>query len=95
MPVSWFHQALSLLGAVLILTAYAGHQMHWMDARAALYNLLNAAGAAILAYIALQPFQAGFAVMESVWTVISFAALVKALRARRNGGLDADAGQHP
>jgi hypothetical protein len=94
MPVSWFHQALSLLGAAMILFAYAGHQMRRMDSRSALYNLLNAAGAAILAYIALRPFQAGFAVMESTWTAISFAALIKALRARRNGG-DADAGQHP
>ena len=79
----------------MILFAYAGHQMHRIDARAALYNLLNAAGAAILAYIAMRPFQAGFAVMESTWTVISFVALVKTLRARRNGNGEADAGQHP
>ena len=94
MQVTWFHQALSLLGAALILIAYTGHQMHRMDARAPLYNLLNAAGAAVLAYIAFRPFQAGFAVMESVWTVVSFGALIKALRVRDNVS-KADAGQHP
>jgi hypothetical protein len=95
MQVTWFHQALSLLGAALILIAYTGHQMHRMDARAPLYSLFNAVGAAILAYIAFRPFQAGFAVMESVWTVVSFGALIKALRARRNSADEADAGQHP
>jgi len=94
MQVDWLHQSLSLLGAAMILIAYAGHQMHRMDSRAALYNLLNAAGAAILAYIAMRPFQAGFAVMESTWTVISFVALIKALRARRDAA-NLDAGQHP
>lgn len=94
MPASWFHQGLSLLGAAMILCAYAGHQMHRIDARAALYNLLNAAGAAILAYIAMRPFQAGFAVMETTWTIISFVALVKALRAPRNGS-ETGAGEHP
>ncbi len=83
MQITWFHQALSLLGAALILVAYTAHQMHWMDSRAATYNLLNAAGAAILAYIALRPFQAGFAIMDSVWTLVSVFALVKALRTSR------------
>ncbi len=93
MQVTWFHQALSMLGAALILAAYLAHQMHWMDARATLYNLLNAVGAAMLAYVAWQPFQAGFVVLESTWAAISLAALVKALRAR--GGATAAAGQRP
>ena len=91
MQITWFHQALSLVGAALILVAYTAHQMHWMDSRAATYNLLNAAGAAILAYVALRPFQAGFAIMESVWTVVSVFSLVKALRASGS----AEDGQHP
>jgi len=93
MQVTWFHQALSLVGAALILVAYTAHQMHWMNSRTATYNLLNAAGAAILAYIAMRPFQAGFAVMESVWTVVSVFSLVKALRA--SAASSEDAGQHP
>jgi hypothetical protein len=81
MQVSLVHQVLSIVGAVLILAGYAGHQAGWLDARKTAYNAVNAAGAALLAYVALRPFQAGFAVLESAWTVISIVALGKALRA--------------
>ena len=74
-------QAVSFVGALLILVAYAGHQMGWMMSRSALYNILNAVGSAILLYIALHPFQIGFVVLEGVWTLISVYALVKLKRA--------------
>lgn len=70
-------QAASFVGALLILFAYAGHQMRWMDSRRAGYNLLNAAGSAILAYIAFHPFQIGFVILEVTWTLISVYALVR------------------
>ena len=78
MDIFVVRQAASFLGALLILVAYAGHQMKWMDARKAAYHLLNAAGSAILAYIAFHPFQIGFVVLEVTWTVISVYALVRA-----------------
>ena len=62
---------------MMILVAYAGHQMGWMNSRAAFYNILNAAGSGILLYIALHPFQIGFIVLEGVWTVISLYALAR------------------
>jgi len=49
--------------------------MSWMDSRKAGYNLLNAVGSAILAYIAFHPFQAGFVVLEVAWVLISVYAL--------------------
>ena len=70
-------QLVSFLGAVLILIAYAGRQMSWINARSATYNILNAAGSAILFWIALHPFQIGFIVLEGVWTLISLWALVR------------------
>ena len=70
-------QLTSFLGALLILIAYAGHQMSWIDARSATYNVLNAAGSAILFWIALHPFQIGFIVLEGVWTLISLWAVVR------------------
>lgn len=76
-------QIFSSAGAALILAAYVGHQVKWMDARKPAYNLLNAAGAAILAWIALRPLQVGFAVMEITWTVVSVVALVRALQSGR------------
>jgi len=39
---------------------------------------LNAAGSAILAYIAFHPFQIGFVVLEITWAAISVYALVRA-----------------
>ena len=77
MDISLARQAASFVGALLILIAYAGHQLKWMDARTATYNILNAVGSAILAYIALHPFQIGFVMLESVWTLISVYVLLR------------------
>ncbi|MDP9269206.1 MAG: hypothetical protein M3P27_12895 [Acidobacteriota bacterium] len=80
MQISLATQIESFVGAALILIAYIGHQARWMDSRRATYNLLNAAGAAILAWIALRPLQVGFAIMEVTWTIVSLVALVRAMR---------------
>jgi len=69
-------QLISFVGALLILIAYASHQMSWINARSAA-NILNAAGSAILLWFALHPFQIGFIVLEGVWTLISLWALVR------------------
>jgi hypothetical protein len=77
MDISVARQIASFVGALLILVAYVGHQMSWMNARKAGYNLLNAAGSAILAYIAFRPFQVGFVVLEVTWVLISLYALAR------------------
>jgi hypothetical protein len=77
MDISVARQVASFVGALLILVAYAGHQMSWMDSRKAAYNVLNAAGSAILAYIAFHPFQVGFVVLEVAWVLISLYALAR------------------
>jgi hypothetical protein len=77
MDAVMLRQAASFVGAMLILVAYAGHQMRWMDSRGAAYNLLNAIGSAILAYIAFHPFQIGFVILEVTWTLISLYAWVR------------------
>lgn len=70
-------QVVSFLGAMLILFAYAGHQLKWMDSSKAAYNILNAIGSTILAYIAFHPFQVGFVVMEVTWVALSVYALMR------------------
>ena len=70
-------QAVSFVGAMLILVAYVGHQMGWMDSRKAAYNLLNAIGSGILAYVAFHPFQIGFVVLEITWTLVSLYAWLR------------------
>lgn len=72
-----WRQSASFLGAMLILIAYAGHQMGWMNPRRTAYNILNAVGSAILGYIAFHPFQLGFVILEVMWTVISIYALLR------------------
>ncbi len=77
MNISMWRQSASFVGAMLILVAYAGHQMGWMNPRKAAYNLLNAIGSAILGYIAFHPFQIGFVILEVAWTLISLYALLR------------------
>jgi len=77
MDIAMVRQVASFAGALLILIAYGGHQMGWMDPHKSSYNILNAIGSAILAYIAFHPFQIGFVVLEVVWTVISIYALLR------------------
>jgi hypothetical protein len=77
MNISLARQFASFIGALLILIAYVGHQLHWMDARRTAYNVLNAVGSAILAYIAFHPFQIGFVILEVAWVLISLYALLR------------------
>lgn len=70
-------QLISFVGALLILIAYVGHQVGRINARRPAYNIMNAAGSAILWWIALRPFQIGFLVLEGVWTIVSLWALVR------------------
>ena len=78
MDIILLRQLASFIGALLILAAYAGQQMGWMNTRGAAYNVLNAAGSGVLAYIAFHPFQIGFVVLELAWMLISVYALVRA-----------------
>ena len=77
MDISLLRQLLSFLGALLILIAYVGHQMKWVDSRRPFYNILNAVGSAILAYIACHPIQVGFVMLEVTWALISVYALAR------------------
>jgi hypothetical protein len=77
MDIGLGKQIFSFAGALMILIAYTGHQLGWMNPRSASYNILNAVGSTILCYIALHPFQLGFVVLESVWTLISLWALMR------------------
>lgn len=77
MDISLARQILSFAGALLVLVAYVGHQLKWMDSRKASYNILNAIGSAILAYIAFHPFQVGFVVLEVAWVLVSLYAMFR------------------
>ncbi len=73
-------QAASVFGAILILIAYAGHQAGWMGRDTHSYHLINLVGALILCFVAVRAFQLGFILLESIWSVISLAAIIRLLR---------------
>ncbi|HKQ98387.1 MAG TPA: hypothetical protein VJV75_10960 [Candidatus Polarisedimenticolia bacterium] len=73
-------QATSLVGALLILLAYAAHQAGRMSRETPVYHVTNALGGGLLLVVALEARQAGFIVLEGVWTLISLAALFRARR---------------
>ena len=85
MDIALARQLASFVGALLILVAYGDHQMGWMNPRSVAYNLLNAVGSGILGYIALHPFQIGFVLLETVWTLISVYALLPPLTPANTG----------
>jgi hypothetical protein len=75
MSMDLARQLISFVGALLILIAYVGHQLGHVNSHSPAYNIMNAAGAAILAWSAFHPFQLGFVVLEGVWTIVSLWSL--------------------
>jgi len=73
-------QFASLLGAALILAAYAAHQAGRMSPDSIVYHSLNALGGLVLCVVAVDASQAGFIVLEGAWTAISLVALVRTAR---------------
>ncbi|MGI6549584.1 MAG: CBU_0592 family membrane protein [Syntrophomonadales bacterium] len=70
-------QWLSVLGALMILAAFALSQTGRADREDRLYNLLNLVGSAILVVIAIREVQAGFIILEGAWAVLSLYALIR------------------
>jgi hypothetical protein len=71
---------MSFGGALFILIAYAALQMGRMKKESPSFNILNAVGSCILAYIAFRPFQVGFVILEGTWAVISVYSLLRPKR---------------
>ncbi len=72
-------QAISVLGALAILAAYAANQFRLIGPANLSYALLNFLGAGVLTLIAVIESQWGFLLLEGVWTLVSFFALVRLL----------------
>lgn len=70
-------QAISLLGAALILLAFSLQQWGRWSATDARYLWSNLVGSVILSVVAWIGAQWGFLLMESVWAAVSLRALMR------------------
>lgn len=75
-------QLVQVVGALLILTAFAAAQFGAMDPHSRIYLVLNLVGSAVLAALAWEERQWGFLLLESVWALVSLWGLIELRRGR-------------
>lgn len=73
-------QLVQIVGAVLILVAFAAAQFGAMDPHSRRYLVLNFVGSAILAVLAWVESQWGFLLLETVWAAVSLWGLIQLRR---------------
>jgi hypothetical protein len=72
-------QVVQIVGALLILAAFAAVQFERMRPDSRLYLALNLVGSVILAVLAVHAEQWGFLLLEGVWAIVSAWGLWMAL----------------
>lgn len=77
-------QWLQIIGALLVLTAFAAAQFRLLPPRGYPYLLLNLVGSAILAVLAYEARQWGFLLLEVVWALVSFWGVLTRARISRS-----------
>ena len=75
-------QLIQVLGALLILLAFAAAQFGVLSQHSLSYLILNLVGSVVLAVLAWIEVQWGFLLLEVVWAIVSFWGLIR-LRAGR------------
>ena len=78
-------QVVSLLGAAMILAAFAAQQAGKLNPADGAYLVLNAAGSAILTYFAVEAGKFGLIALEGSWALISLWSLARRRREPGSG----------
>lgn len=78
-------QGVSLVGSLLILSAFVAAQLRRMQPADRAYLVLNLVGSGLLAGVAMVERQWGFLLLEGVWALVSGWSLVRLLRGQPPG----------
>ena len=81
-----FYQALSVVGAVLVLGAFGLLNLGKIRPTDVSYSVVNFLGAALLTWVAVADRRAGFIILEATWALMSLVPLL-----RRRGVAPGDA----
>ena len=73
-------QAISVIGALLILGAFAANLLQWMNTSNLWYSLMNLVGSTILLVVAVLDQQLGFILLEGAWALVSLWGIITVLR---------------
>jgi hypothetical protein len=76
-------QAVSILGALLILLAFAANQLGRVDTSNLSYQVANLVGSGVLTVVAVIEAQLGFILLEGTWALVSLWGIITVLRSAR------------
>ena len=75
-------EVMQVVGAVLILIAFAALQRGTLEPHARSYLLLNLVGGLVLGWVAVAEKDWGFLLLETVWSAVSAWGLLQVLRGK-------------
>jgi hypothetical protein len=71
------YQIVSVVGATLVLLAYALSQSGRLKPTDLVYGVMNFVGASLLTWVAVVDWRVGFILLESIWAVLSLVPLIR------------------